>query len=117
LPLAVAVLVAGATVFAWQRLVTTLRRAAPAVVRFDIEPLAGVTSVSNLAIADDGRFIVYEGRVDGQSRLFLRWLDGAGSRIIAGTEGARRPFGSPDGAWIQPSCSIAAISPSFVVDS
>jgi len=71
-----------------------------AVVRFAIEPPPEVTGISNVAVAADGRFIVYEGSVDGESRLFLRRLDGQDSRMLAGTEGARWPFTSPDGAWI-----------------
>ena len=70
------------------------------VVRFAIEPPPGVTGVSNVALAADGRFVVYEGRVDGESRLFLRRLDAPESQPLAGTEGARWPFASPDGAWV-----------------
>ena len=70
------------------------------VVRFEIEPPSGVSSVSNVALADDSRFVAYEGRVDGESRLFLRWLDKPESSLIKGTEGGHWPFTSPDGAWI-----------------
>ena len=70
------------------------------VVRFTIEPLAGVASVSNVILAADGRFIVYEGQVEGESRLYLRRLDALDSRLLGGTEGARWPFISPDGAWV-----------------
>jgi eukaryotic-like serine/threonine-protein kinase len=70
------------------------------VVRFAIEPPPEVTSISNVALASDGRFLVYEGQVDGESRLFLRRFDAPESRPLAGTEGARWPFISPDGAWI-----------------
>ena len=70
------------------------------VVRFDIEPPPEVTTVSNVTVAADGRFVVYEGQVEGESRLFLRRVDSVDSRPLAGTEGARWPFISPDGAWI-----------------
>jgi serine/threonine-protein kinase len=70
------------------------------VVRFTIEPPAGVAAISNVTLASDGRFIVYEGQVEGESRLFLRRLDALDSRLLAGTEGARWPFISPDGAWV-----------------
>lgn len=69
-------------------------------IRFAIEPPANVTSVSNVTVSADGRFVVYEGQVDGESRLFLRRFDALDSQAIAGTEGARWPFLSPDGAWI-----------------
>ena len=68
--------------------------------RFAIEPPADVTSVSNVTVAADGRFVVYEGQVDGESRLFLRRFDALDSHEVPGTEGARSPFISPDGAWI-----------------
>jgi serine/threonine protein kinase/Tol biopolymer transport system component len=70
------------------------------VVRFTIDPPAGVASVSNVTLAADGRFIVYEGQVEGESRLYLRRLDALDSRLLGGTEGARWPFISPDGAWV-----------------
>jgi Tol biopolymer transport system component len=70
------------------------------LVRFAIEPPADVTNVSNVTLAPNGRFAVYEGQVEGESRLFLRRWDSLESRPIAGTEGARWPFVSPDGTWI-----------------
>ena len=97
---AVAIIASGAA--AWLTMDARSRDAVPPtpVVRFDFEPSIGVTSVSNVALASDGRFVVYEGRVDGESRLFMRRLDEAESRLLAGTEGARWPFTSPDGGWI-----------------
>ena len=56
--------------------------------------------MSYVAVAADGRFIVYEAQVDGEFRLFMRRFDALESRQLAGTEGARGPFISPDGAWI-----------------
>jgi Tol biopolymer transport system component len=70
------------------------------IVRFAIEPPAEVMNVSNVTVAADGRFIVYEGQVEGESRLFLRWRDGLDSRQLPGTAGARWPFISPDGEWV-----------------
>ncbi len=69
-------------------------------IRFSIEPAPEVTTVSNVTLAADGRFVVYEGQVDGESRLFVRRFDALESAPLAGTEGARWPFVSPDGAWI-----------------
>jgi eukaryotic-like serine/threonine-protein kinase len=69
-------------------------------VRFAIEPPQDVMSVSSVAISGDGRFVVYEGQVEGEYRLFVRRFDAFDSRPLAGTEGARGPFISPDGAWI-----------------
>ena len=70
------------------------------VVRFAVEPPAQVTNVSSVAVAADGTFAVYEAQVDGEFRFFMRHFDELESRPIAGTEGARGPFLSPDGAWI-----------------
>jgi serine/threonine-protein kinase len=70
------------------------------VVRFAIEPPSEVMNVSSVAVAADGRFAVYEAQVDGEFRFFMRRFDALESRAVAGTEGARGPFLSPDGAWI-----------------
>ena len=70
------------------------------IVRFAIEPPPEVMSVSYVAAAADGRFVVYEAQVEGEFRLFMRRFDELESRQLAGTEGARGPFISPDGAWI-----------------
>jgi eukaryotic-like serine/threonine-protein kinase len=76
--------------------------AAPAarLVRFAIEPPPEVKNVSIVTASTDGRFLVYEGQVEGEYRFFLRRFDALESRMLAGTEGARGPFLSPDGAWV-----------------
>ncbi len=53
-----------------------------------------------LAISTDGSKIVYAGVRDGVEQLFLRRMDESEARAIAGTEGGRMPFLSPDGARI-----------------
>jgi serine/threonine-protein kinase len=68
--------------------------------RFAIEPPPEVMNVSSVAVAANGRFAVYEAQVDGEFRFFMRRFDTLESRPVAGTEGARGPFLSPDGAWI-----------------
>ena len=90
--LLVALAAAAAGVILWPQLVTMSRGTAAVsspIVRFAIEPPPGVGDISNVALAADGRFVVYEGRVDGESRLFLRRLDSA--RVAA----ARRHRGRP----------------------
>ena len=49
------------------------------------------------ALSPDGRDLVYVGEQDGQTRLYHRPLDQAGAEPIPDTEGAGRPFFSPDG--------------------
>jgi Tol biopolymer transport system component len=99
------VLVVG-TAFAGAVAARRMFTASPAIeqvrplVRFTIEPPAEVMNVSAVVVAADGRFAVYEAQVDGESRFFIRRFDALESQPVAGTEGARGPFLSPDGAWI-----------------
>jgi len=96
---AVAIAATAVTLGAWQ-FASRAQRGANPVIRFTIEPPPQVAHVSYVAAAPDGRFIVYEAQVEGEFRLFLRRLDELESRPLAGTEGGRGPFVSPDGAWI-----------------
>src|SRR6185503_15146818 len=103
LPAVVALAAAVAGVIVWPQLVTMSRGTAAVsgpIVRFTISPPPGVSDISNVALAGDGRFAVYEGRVNGESRLFLRRLDTLESQQLTGTEGGRWPFVSPDGTWV-----------------
>ena len=60
-------------------------------------PLAN-TDGTDLAIAPDGRHILYLADRDGTSQLYLRSLDELTATPIPGTEGAEgNPFFSPDG--------------------
>jgi len=52
------------------------------------------------AISRDGRAIVYATRRPSGSRLYLRRIEDADARPIAGTEGGSGPFLSPDGQWL-----------------
>jgi eukaryotic-like serine/threonine-protein kinase len=82
--------------------------APPPVIWLPTTPPAGVvvgTGVaelndSDLALSADGRRLVYVGRAGGQQRLYLHALDRLVAAPLAGTEGAREPFFSPDGSWI-----------------
>ena len=58
------------------------------------------TNLLPLAISPDGTRVAYVGLRDRVQRLFLRNLADAEPRVLAGTEGARSPFFSPDGQWI-----------------
>jgi serine/threonine-protein kinase len=53
-----------------------------------------------IAISPDGARFAYTAESKGESRLFIRDLDNVAARPVAGTEGARSPFFSPDGEWI-----------------
>ena len=51
---------------------------------------------ASFALSPDGRQVVYAGSADGGSRLWLRSLATTTAQPLAGTEGARLPFWSPD---------------------
>lgn len=52
------------------------------------------------AMSPDGRQVVFAGEHGGQVGLWVRRLDQATAQPLAGTEGARAPFWSPDGRLI-----------------
>ena len=54
----------------------------------------------SFALSPDGRQIVFAADSDGASRLWLRPLASTSAQPLAGTEGATRPFWSPDGRSI-----------------
>jgi hypothetical protein len=65
----------------------------------------GWTPGLSLAISSDGSRLVYVGQNLGRPesaryQLFTRSLESLEARAIPGTEDARQPFLSPDGAWV-----------------
>ena len=48
----------------------------------------------------DGQALVFVGRRGGVQQLYVRRLDAAEARPLAGTEGAQVPAASPDGQWV-----------------
>jgi hypothetical protein len=53
-------------------------------------------NASAFAISPGGRQLVFAGEHEGQVKLWVRRLDEATAEPLAGTEGARAPFWSPD---------------------
>jgi Tol biopolymer transport system component len=53
--------------------------------------------VASFAISPDGRAIAFVALDRGQQQLWVRSLESSALRRLAGTEGARLPFWSPDG--------------------
>jgi dipeptidyl aminopeptidase/acylaminoacyl peptidase len=51
---------------------------------------------TSLALSPDGRRLVFVASSENQQRLWLRPLDAVTAQPLVGTEGARRPFWSPD---------------------
>lgn len=52
------------------------------------------------ALSPDGTMIAFVGRTQGKSQLWVRPLSVAESRLVPGSEGAMRPFWSPDSHWV-----------------
>jgi DNA-binding SARP family transcriptional activator/Tol biopolymer transport system component len=86
-------------------------READAVRRWDIllpdsAPLAFVGAAplgighASLALSPDGSRLVYVAQRGTATQLYLRHLDQLDAMPLRGTEGAYRPFFSPDGQWI-----------------
>jgi serine/threonine-protein kinase len=55
---------------------------------------------SGIALSADGKNLVYSAQREGVSRLFLRAIEQLHAIRISGTEGASKPFFSPDGKWV-----------------
>ena len=56
---------------------------------------------NSFAVSPDGQTVVFRfPRADGSSELRIRRLDSFESDVLRGTEGATKPFFSPDGKWI-----------------
>jgi Tol biopolymer transport system component len=54
------------------------------------------TAPTSIAISPDGRTVVYAALAGGKEELWVRSLNNATATALAGTDGARYPFWSPD---------------------
>jgi serine/threonine protein kinase/Tol biopolymer transport system component len=68
------------------------------VARFTWTLPSGTALVSEPVVSPDSRRIAWAGANESGSRLFVRELASLDAVPLAGTEGARQPFWSPDGA-------------------
>ncbi|HEX8029017.1 MAG TPA: protein kinase [Vicinamibacterales bacterium] len=80
------------------------RRPAPPtdapIARFDV-PLPPTSTVDwSQPISPDGKLIALVARTEGKPQLWLRPVDSTSMRPLPGTEGATRPFWSPDSLHI-----------------
>ncbi len=71
------------------------------LVRFEITPNAGIQSISWPQISPDGSLLAFKA-VDqnNQERIWIRPMDAAEAYPLTGTEGALRPFWSPDSRYL-----------------
>jgi Tol biopolymer transport system component len=85
--------------------VSQLRRSPPAqgAVRLSLNPPEGgrflpatPVSAGGFALSPDGKDVAYVATVKGNTSLWIRSVDGTGTRPVPGTEGAGYPFWSPD---------------------
>jgi hypothetical protein len=68
----------------------------PALLKIQVPVRGDVGFIGEPVISPDGRKVAYVGR----SRLWVQALDQWEPQPLAGTEGAVRPFWSPDSRWI-----------------
>jgi len=71
------------------------------MVRFTIPPPVEVVTVGSPRISPDGRIVAFDATDGtGKAQVWLRSLDSLEARALPGTEGASRPFWSPDGRYV-----------------
>ncbi len=94
---AVAVLVAAGFAFGfWKR-----TPKAPQTMRFDVDVPPEVSTVDMPRISPDGRILAFNATDStGKNRVWVRPLNALLAHPLAGTEGARRPFWSPDSKFL-----------------
>jgi len=80
--------------FAWAYFVRQPTADAP-VVKFSIPP-PEKSSFEHIAVSPNGRYLAFTAATSGKYQLWVRPLDSTEARPLAGTEGARQPFWSPD---------------------
>jgi serine/threonine protein kinase len=78
---------------------------APALSRLSVLPPSGTTlypETTSVALSPDGRTLAFvtEFTPTESPRLWLRSIDSTTARLLPGTDGASRPFWSPDGRYV-----------------
>jgi Tol biopolymer transport system component/predicted Ser/Thr protein kinase len=71
------------------------------LVRFQIPADASLTVVGSPRLSPDGRLMAFNATdTGGTTQIWVRPLDALEARPVSGTEGAGRPFWSPDGRYL-----------------
>ncbi len=96
--LAAAGIVVAASLGAWT---IANRPPKPEPMRFFIETPSAIRSIGTPKISPDGRFLAYNATdSSGVSRIWLRPMGSLTAQPMPGTEGAQRPFWSPDSRYL-----------------
>ena len=70
-------------------------------MRFDVDVPAEVTGLDSPKISPDGRILAFDATDStGKHRIWIRPLNALQAHALAGTDGTRRPFWSPDGKYL-----------------
>ncbi len=73
----------------------------PRVVRFEVAIPPDITAIDAPKISPDGKLLAFNATdKDGKTRIWLRPLNALTAQPLAGTEGTRRPFWSPDSRFL-----------------
>jgi len=96
--LCLAAIVVGGVAGAWLLRKTPIAAVQPGVVRFEAAIPPNQNIVGGIALSPDGRALAYTARgADSETAVWVHSFDSLEPRRLAGTEGARFPFWSPDG--------------------
>ncbi len=94
-----ALLVAAALVFVYLR--PYLNQPKPSVTRFLFSLPSEDATWGAVSLSPDGRLLAFTALTkDGTRQLWLRALNNVAAQPLAGTDGARRPFWSPDSHYL-----------------
>jgi eukaryotic-like serine/threonine-protein kinase len=73
----------------------------PRSVRFEIATPEEILSIDMPRISPDGRYLAFNATdSSGKTRIWLRALNAVSAQPLAGTEGTKRPFWSPDSRFL-----------------
>jgi serine/threonine-protein kinase len=97
----VAAAIAGGAVWMWKTTSPTAVQVTRLAVSLPAGDALGNSQLPSITVSPDGRTIAYTASRGGRAPLlFVRRLDAPEAMLLAGTEGAREPFFSPNGQWI-----------------
>jgi eukaryotic-like serine/threonine-protein kinase len=94
---AVGLAAAGLVGVVWGRTSATPATDPPALSQFTWRLPGELRLLSNPIVSPTGRRFAFVGQLASAQRLYIRELSSLEPKAIAGTEGARQPFWSPDG--------------------